>query len=800
MERYHWNEGWRFTPTFTDELLSASYPTDTLENIRIPHTVKTLPFHYCNEKDYQMISGYRKSFFAPASWQGKQVLLTFEAVAHEATIYCNGVEVVRHYSGYTAFTADLTAHLQYGADNIVVVKCDSNETLNIPPFGYVIDYMTYGGIYRKVTLDIKENVYIKDVFVYATADGNFRLYPTISNEDIGCSLRVEITSPSGEKFGFKGKADAPLYGFIPNAEVWQPAHPNLYTLNVKLVRNAIPNNSSVPNFILDEMVINFGFRTIDFKADGLYLNGKKIKIRGLNRHQSYAYQGYAMPDSQQILDAEILKNELGCNAVRTSHYPQSQSFIDACDRLGLLVFTEIPGWQYIGDEDWKNVALQNCREMVLQYRNHPSIFLWGARINESADDDEFYQKTNDIIRRLDPTRPTGGVRCIKNSNCFEDVYTYNDFSHSGKNAGCVAKRSVTSAPKKGYMVTEYNGHMFPTKTSDDALHRQLHAMRHATVLQGIATQKDIAGSFGWCMFDYNTHKDFGSGDRICYHGVLDMFRNSKLAAAVYASQKPVSQGVVLELSGIMQNGDYAQLPPELWVFTNAEEVRLYRNNKFITSFKPNYNGKYGALMHPPILIDDFVGDRLETDEGFAPALAADIKECLNASRLYGMNLPAAVKTKALKSMMLNQLTMQDLTRLHNKYNGNWGVSSVEYRFEAVVGEEVVASVVQTTAEKVSLSAKVLNPTLTDGPTWDCACVQLKAIDQTGALLHYYDEPVCISVTGPAKIIGPTIVPMRGGLAGTYVASTGKAGNITLRCEMAGAQAVELTIKVIQNDE
>ena len=115
-----------------------------------------------------------------------------------------------------------------------------------------------------------------------------------------------------------------------------------------------------------------------------------------------------MPARGQRLDADILKRKLGCNAVRTSHYPQSQDFIDRCDELGLLVFTEIPGWQHIGDEAWKNQAMENVREMVTQYRNHPSIFMWGVRINESADDDEFYERTNAIARSLDPSRPTGG--------------------------------------------------------------------------------------------------------------------------------------------------------------------------------------------------------------------------------------------------------------------------------------------------------------------------------------------------------------------------------------------------------
>lgn len=97
--------------------------------------------------------------------------------------------------------------------------------------------------------------------------------------------------------------------------------------------------------VVDEKSLRFGFRTVRFENDGFYLNGQRIKLRGLNRHQSYAYVGYAMPKSVQELDAEILKNELGVNAVRTSHYPQSQHFISRCDELGLLVFTEIPGWR-----------------------------------------------------------------------------------------------------------------------------------------------------------------------------------------------------------------------------------------------------------------------------------------------------------------------------------------------------------------------------------------------------------------------------------------------------------------------
>lgn len=178
------------------------------------------------------------------------------------------------------------------------------------------------------------------------------------------------------------------------------------------------------------------------RKDGFYLNGKKLRLRGLNRHQSYPYVGYAAPASMQIFDADILKKELGVNAVRTSHYPQSQDFIRRCDEIGLLVFTEFPGWQHIGDEEWKRQAVQNLKEMIVQYRNHPSIILWGVRINESQDDDVFTE-TNRVAHELDDTRATGGVRMLKKSHLLEDVYTYNDFLHDGRHPGCNPKRKVT---------------------------------------------------------------------------------------------------------------------------------------------------------------------------------------------------------------------------------------------------------------------------------------------------------------------------------------------------------------------
>ena len=679
MEHYDWNEGWLFTPRFDPALVRPECGLE-LEPVRIPHTVRVLPYNYCNENEYQCLCGYRREFFAPREWAGRTVLLTFGAVAHDATVFCNGRRLFHHACGYTAFTVDLTSALHLGQNNVVAVRCDSREDLNIPPFGGQIDHLTYGGIYRAVSLDIKEPAYLRDVFIETKAEGDFRIYTSTVGETVGCTLQAEIRSPSGSRAAYSGELSLPITGVLNGVHPWSIEHPTLYTLTVQLIR---PGSAGLPDRVLDEKTIRFGFRTVQFVAGGLYLNGQRVELRGLNRHQSYAYQGYAMPDSIQRLDAQILKKDLGCNAVRTSHSPQSPAFLDACDELGLLVFTEMPGWRYIGDESWKAQALQNCREMVCQCRNHPSIFLWGARVNGSADDEAFYKRTNEAIHRLDPTRPTAGARNHRKSQLLEDVYAYNDYSYRGRGAACEARAAVTSDPRKGYLISEFGGQQLPTKPFDDETHRLVQALRYAAGINDSIAQQGVAGSFGWCMADYNTHREFGSGDRICYHGVMDMFRNPKLSAAVYASQKtPRSPSdIVLEVSSGMALGDLpGGVPTACWVFTNAESVRLYRGNDYIAEFTPDRHGRFAAMTHPPIEINDFVGSLLEKYEGMDPASAQMTAAILNEMRRDAMELSPLSKAR----MLSLRLSWNEVARMYYKYIGVLGTPCAAYRFESRV--------------------------------------------------------------------------------------------------------------------
>mgnify|MGYP004674261937 FL=1 len=803
-KRIYWNDGWKFHESYENEMIEAAYQDDAWKDVRLPHTCKETPFHYFDESSYQMVCCYRKHFFVPPEWKEQTVIVTFEGIAHEAQVFLNGKKIGEHHCGYTAFSIDISEKLQIGAENVLTVRVDSRENLNIPPFGYVIDYMTYGGIYREAYVDLKNETYLADIFLHSEITesqmSGAKLISEIEIRNSGKTdekrelfIRQSIRERGTENYRQIGEsrvaADRKISFPVSDIKLWNLENPVLYEVKTELLQNGN---------VLDENVTLSGFRTAVFLQDGFYLNGRKVKLRGLNRHQSYPYVGYAMPESMQKWDADILKNELGVNAVRTSHYPQSRHFVERCDELGLLVFTEIPGWQHIGDENWKKQAVENVKDMVVQYQNHPSVILWGVRINESGDDDAFYRETNRVAHELDPTRQTGGVRAHKKSSLLEDVYTYNDFSHNGTNHGCEKKSAVTSDNSKPYLISEYNGHMYPTKSYDWEEHRVWHAMRHVNVLDAVAGETDIAGSIGWCMFDYNTHKDFGSGDRICYHGVMDMFRNAKLAAAVYACQQ--EKETVLEISSSMDIGEHPGCNRgTIWIFTNADSVRMYKNDRFLKEYTVS-DSPYKNLLHGPVAVDDFIGDAIEKEEEFKPAQAKVVKYILNAAARYGLSdLPKGVYLAALKLILFYHMKPTDAVTLYNRYIGDWGGTSTSYRFEAVKNGKVVKVVRKEPVTSLHLSAKPDHQSLTERHTYDVAEIRIHALDQNDNIVNFYQEPVVLSTEGPIAVIGPKIISLQGGMGGTYVRTTGEEGVGILKIKAAQMQESRICFEVKISD-
>ncbi len=767
-------DNWEFTTSW-----EAGFENATA--VRLPHTVKELPLHYIDHKAYQMVCGYRRPLPIPMEYAGKRLFLQFDGAAHIATVYVNGEEAAHHHTGYTAFRCEITDLVTPGEDAVITVKLDTTENPEVPPFGFVIDYLTYGGLYREVWLDVREQSYIEDIFITTCGDD---AEVQFSTQGADCCL-LSIWDEDGV-VAVKQTSLSPARLHVPRIRKWSCEDPHRYTLKCELLDGY--------GKVCDTQEVKFGFRDIEFKEDGFYLNGEKTFLRGLNRHQCYPYIGYAAPESLQREDARILKEELGCVAVRTSHYPQSQYFIDECDRLGLLVFTEIPGWQHIGDEGWKEQACQNVREMVLQYRNHPSIILWGVRINESQDCDELYKRTNAIAHDLDPSRPTSGVRYLEKSHLLEDVYSFNDFSHTGNNGGVRPRKQVAPKARKAIIISEHNGHMFPTKSFDPWMKRQEHALRHARVLNDAMADKEHAGCFGWCMFDYPTHKDFGSGDRICYHGVMDSFRNPKLAAAVYASQQ--EEKPVLSVGCPMDIGDYpgGQLG-EIYVFSNAERVNLYKNGEYVDSLQ--FDAGWEGLPNQPQRVLDTVGVLLETQEGFDKKKALLIRECLVAIGKKGLaGLSVKDYARMAKAMLRYKLSFEDAFKLYGKYIGNWGGEATVWTFVAEHHGYEVASVTCCPSAKLHLEATPSSTVLEEKQSYDMAAVRIRILDEFGNIAPYAQLPVKLSLEGVAELVGPDVLTAEGGMTGTYLRTIGKPGTakLTVSTNQTEPVTVEFTVR------
>jgi len=580
------NQDWMFSA----DQLSLDSPDGDFEKITLPHTNKMFSHHNVDNQHYQFISTYRKRFEYSQDMVDSDVILEFGGVMLACMIYLNGTLLMEHLGGFMSFSVNITDQLKNG-ENVLNVYVDSRERKDIPPFGHLVDYLTFGGIYRDVTLKILPRTHIENIFVKPSevlTDPQLSCDVRLNHYRPGTKLRAVLVDLDGNELAatwatVEDTSTRLRFETLPEIQLWSLDNPTLYSLNISLMDG---------ENLVDTLSSRFGFREAEFRPDGgFYLNGERVQLFGLNRHQTYPYIGAAAPTRLQRQDADILKFELSCNIVRTSHYPQSPHFLDRCDEIGLLVFEEITGWQHIGGSSWQEIVFDELQAMIERDVNHPSIVLWGVRINESPDDDAFYSRTNQLARKLDPTRQTGGVRCFLGSSFLEDVYTYNDFSNT-----------VLDPTEIPYLITEFSGHMFPTKVWDHEERLIDHALLHAKIHNLQMGNKKISGAIGWCAFDYATHIEFGSGDRICYHGVMDTFRLPKWAAYFYKSQQSPDKEIVLKAATHWTMGDRARGGNNpLTVFSNCDEVEVNIGTIRVGKYQPDVDS-YPHLSHPPFTI------------------------------------------------------------------------------------------------------------------------------------------------------------------------------------------------------
>lgn len=597
------NHKWLYSDKPTPEATGAKFNDRNFERVNLPHANKMLPMNGFDEREYMFVSVYRRHFKLPKELRYQRIFVDFAGVMTAAKVFLNDVSLGEYRGGYTPFSFELTKNIDWNGDNVLAVEVDSTERKDIPPFGNLVDYLTFGGIYREVNLRAVNETFIENVFakpqnvltgnksvnvkIYLDNGGSRRVSKG-ANENAELKLTVELRD--GERVVAQSQnVSAPNQNpneinltNLQNIELWDIDKPKLYSVRVTLAEN---------DKIIDHYEARIGFREAKFTAEGFYLNGRHLKLRGLNRHQTYPFVGNSMPARVQKRDAWILKKELNCNIVRTSHYPQSTHFLDACDEYGLLVFEEIPGWQHVGNQEWRDLSVQYVETMIRRDWNHPSIILWGARVNESGDNHDFYTRTNALARKLDDSRQTGGVRFRYNSERLEDVFTMNDFGFPLKTPN-----------HQLYFNTEFSGHMYPTKRADNVERVREHTHRHARVHDTLASDAKYAGGLGWCAFDYNTHEYFGSGDRICYHGVSDIFRIPKPAAGFYKSQCDPAKEIVLEPAFDWARGDENETFTNALVCSNCEKLKFYIGERFITEVEPDRK-TYPHLKYAPFNVN-----------------------------------------------------------------------------------------------------------------------------------------------------------------------------------------------------
>ena len=606
---------WRFGGILTPEALEPGFNDTELSRITLPHCVAKLSWQNWDPKQWQDVWIYRKHFVVPEKLHGLRMFLCFDRVMEGATPVLNGTKLPQHLGGFLPFEYEVTDLLE--AENVLSVAVDS-RWLNVPPSGSPkgprsIDYLLPGGISGGVSLRAVPAQFIRDVFAKPV-----RVLDTDRRLEVTCRVDWGKALPSAARL------QATLYdGVRPVATVVEPVEPKSELQDVQLVLGKLGGirlwDIQRP-YLYDVVVTLFvdgnpvhdsrtrlGFRDAHFEVDGFYLNGSRLRLFGLDRHELYPYVGFSASQRMLRRDAEILRNQLNCNAVRCSHYPQSPAFLDACDELGLLVWEEIPGWQYLGDESWKKFVLRDVKEMVLRDRNHPSIIIWGVRVNESQNDPPLYKRTREIAKSLDDSRPTSGSmtpESMRNwqTEWHQDVFAFDDY-HSNPDGSVGIQPPLPGVP---YLVTEtvgqfdYGHHNFLRKyarAGDPAILMQ-QALLHAQAHSKAASYSRCAGAIAWCAFDYGSLMN--SFHAVKCPGVSDVFRVPKLGAAFYLAQVEPGVRPVIEPDFYWDFGPRTPDGPgeRAAIFSNCDRLELFFDGKLHEVAHPDRVG-FPGILYPP---------------------------------------------------------------------------------------------------------------------------------------------------------------------------------------------------------
>ncbi|TKB96227.1 glycoside hydrolase family 2 protein [Pedobacter cryophilus] len=763
------NQDWEFVKDIDTAINPTLFERNSKvvwQKISIPHTANIEPIEKVKQQ-WQGIAFYRKFFTVSATEKGKHLAFKFDGAMQEADVYLNGKKVLNHKGGYLPFYVNVTDGINYGSENVILVKLNNQDNPIIPPGKPIadLDFNYYSGIYRNVWFIKKNQLHISDAVAANRKAGGGLLvhYENVTSSSATLTLQTEVENggdlertasirtklfdPNGKLVASNNvpiaidirENDFELFTQvieIQNPQLWSPNLPYLYTLKVEVLENGK---------VIDTEQIKTGIRSLKIEASALTLNGEKIVIRGTNRHQEYPYVGNALSDQAQYRDAYKIK-QAGFNFVRSSHYPHANSFLDACDELGILVMDAIPGWQFVGKEAFTENSYQDTRDMIRRDRNHPSIIMWEASLNESGMSKAYMKKTHQIVHEELPFNDTYSAGWI------DDAY---DVFLPARQHGKYPVYWKNYQKNKPLLIAEYgdweyyagnagfNQKEYQNLNKEEKSSRQLRAFGQKRLLQQALNYQEshndnlngkAIGDANWLIFDYKR----GYADDIESSGIMDIVRLPKFAFYFYQSQlNPNLKGEnefnkpMLSIANYWSNiGDST-----VKIYSNCEEVELFLNGKSLGKQKPDQDKNSNNLKHPPF------------------------------------------------TFSINEFTAGTLTALGFINN-----------------QEVIKQVVKTPEKPVKINLRVdfSGKNLKAG-TNDVVFVYAEVLDANGTIIPAANHSIEFELQGDAENIAPKLVKAEAGIATILLKAGNKPGKIKVTAKSEGLNQAQLKIKSVKSN-
>ncbi|MBN2614335.1 MAG: DUF4982 domain-containing protein [Bacteroidales bacterium] len=633
----NFNNNWQFAKDLPDSNYALpSADTAAFQPVTLPHTPRIEPLVVNNQ--WMGTCWYRKTFSVDPSQKSRRYYLYFQGAMQNADVYLNGKHIYSHEGGYLPFEVPISKELHYDRPNLLAVKLVNTDDTLVPPGKTLktLDFNRYGGIYRDVELISTSGIHITNPLTAKenAGGGVFVVQDTVNHLLAKLTIKTQVVNQESGERGFhviqvlkdrKGKVvarvksekyildpgekkDVTLQMDVQDPSLWSPESPYLYRLETKVVRGSR---------LLDNITQRIGLRSVVLKPEGLFINGKKTFLSGTNRHQEYPYIGYALSDEAQWRDAVKIK-DAGFNVVRLSHYPQSEAFMDACDSLGIVTMDAIPGWQFMGNETFKENVLKDVRQLIRRDRNRASVFFWELSLNETwmlppfmdrilkVKNEEFPTKKPIACAWIDypgydlfiPARQHGHLPNYwinyKDGKRPVFVAEYGDWEYYAQNAG------FNQTQFKGLKPGDRSSRQ-PRDAGEQRLLQQELNFQEAANSNEKGRGHGTVGQANWLMFDYNR----GYANDLETSGISDIFRLPKFSYYFYRSQRDAHEPVTAPATGgpMVYIASYwtKKSDRDVKVFSNCGEVELFLNGKSLGKKKPVRNRFSNELPHPPFL-------------------------------------------------------------------------------------------------------------------------------------------------------------------------------------------------------